>query len=507
MDIYPRQTTSGFDSSSRSRPKSLKPDKSGQPQSLTSSTMAVESGYGIEVAKPDIETKKEGFANKKLENMQAKIEDLEAKLRASQEERKNLSQELKHIKNEKEKATKRAIIAEQKVKQEQEQGEKDRKLLEEAQKANKTLQKKMDAMQKAADIEKANKKAPSPDVNGLQCGLDRAKAQLKKKQEEFQAQALKLQQATAKTQGLEKSLEARNAIVQELRQRIERLEQIKEEEECDRNKERARMRAYVEKMNAFKAKQTQEMEVFKASAVSQFNAQRKAYNALFKENAELKQRLSNVAIQDKDIADRIRLRNLIDQAQSRLAAAAELEPLIGPDNLPNPSLTWRLSLTGVSLEEDPRIGHAKALFADKNLDEQDRAFVESTQAFRHACLFTSKFRKGGNDLHQLMERADYLLSVERHVEKHPADAEILFPMLDYVCPLTDSGTANKSDTPGDPGRPGEPGTPKEAGTPGEADTPEASGEFGTPTEPGASGEYRNPEAPGTPGTSSKPDTP
>ena len=143
------------------------------------------------------------------------------------------------------------------------------------------------------------------------------------------------------------------------------------------------------------------------------------------------------AEQDKDIADRIRLRNLVDQAQSRLAGAAALEPLMGPDSLPNPSLAWRLALTAVSLEDDPRFGHAKSLFADKELEAHDRAFIESPQAFRHACQYASKFRKGGNDLHQLMDRADYLISVQRYVEKNPSEgvAEILYPMLNYVCPV------------------------------------------------------------------------
>ena len=264
----------------------------------------------LQVCKVDT-TRNEAFLNKKINHLQTKVESLERRLKESQDERKSVSQELKRTQHERDKTLKRAFTAEEKLKQTQIQLETVSNILAQAEKATKTLQKKVDELQKMrievlAEIEKgkaAPKKASnnnnnsSTDIVGLQCGLDRAKAQLKKKQEEFQTQTQKLQQASAKARDLEITLDERNKTIRDLEQKLERLEHLRADEKRDYNADRARMNALALKMQDAISQDTKKHEARMAEVHVKYLASCQARKLLVEESGELKRKLQDVLIQ------------------------------------------------------------------------------------------------------------------------------------------------------------------------------------------------------------------
>ena len=398
--------------------------------------------------------------------LEATIDELRVELRTSQEEAKRVAQELKHSQNERLRANERARTAEEKMAKVVEQGERDRReALLEKQRAQQ-LQKRVDNFVQCSKMQPScechcdskSKKAKdsAPDVAGLQRGLDKAKAQLKKKQDDFQAQAQILQQTTARFKNLELKFTEEQQSAERLQGRVTQLSSQMEGGRVQMNSERLAMGREIEKRDLLLnmardryqaataeigrlSRLLESAEVRSSRLVEQINRLEEQLNPTSYEPFGVSSvfllswcLLELTIAQDANIADRIRIRNLVDQVQERLAMKAGLTPS-GPGELL--SLTWRVAL-GPGVDDTSRVQRAKELLAGKELDQRDRVFLADEEALRHVCQHYSRFRKPGNDLHQLLTREGYMASIRRFLRINPSEdkGHALFAMADYVCP-------------------------------------------------------------------------
>lgn len=233
---------------------------------------------------------KEDLAHKKDVDMMLKVDDLETALAAAREERKKLTQDLKHSEKERAKAVERARATEEKMKAVSEQSEKDRAELVKEKKRVQQLQRKVDEFQRiqrlspredSSDGEKKKGKETNSntDVAGLQRGLEKAKAQLKKKQDEYQLQAVSLQQSNAKNKTLEAKISEDKITVDQRNKQIERLEARIEEDRAQRNSE-----SLSQEMEH--AKKIQSMKIEFESRERELRAENAAVMRQSKQNAE-----------------------------------------------------------------------------------------------------------------------------------------------------------------------------------------------------------------------------
>ncbi|KDR72575.1 hypothetical protein GALMADRAFT_252713 [Galerina marginata CBS 339.88] len=396
--------------------------------------------------------RKEELTYARVTTLETTIEELETLLRSTQEERKKVAQELKHTENERLKANERARNAEEKLKKALEQGEEDRKKAALERTRALQFQMRIDELQRntgPCDDVKAKKtkeKDTAPDVSGLQRGLERVKGQLKKKQDEFQAQAQALQQASVKVKNLEQSIADDRKRMESLQDEVHGFQRQMEEERIQMRSERLNMdmerkkggRQLMTEKDRFRELEVQ-TSADRARLKRLLDQEEERSDRLEEKVNKLEAKLSDLqdsvnyeALGDADIADRIRIRNLVDQVQERLASCAGLTPS-GPGELL--SLTWRVAL-GPSMDDLARVQKARDLLADKDLDEHDRAFIANHQVMLHACRHYSRFRKPGNDLHQFLGRDGYMTSVQRYLRFNPSDtaADALVSMVNYVCP-------------------------------------------------------------------------
>lgn len=99
-------------------------------------------------------------------------------------------------------------------------------------------------------------------------------------------------------------------------------------------------------------------------------------------------------IQDTALLDRIKLRNLLNIAQEKLARAAKLT------NTPiGASLVWRDRL-GCKQDFAARLATAHELLNQEydQLDERTRQFCDSSEGMRLACEKASEIRERGDDV-------------------------------------------------------------------------------------------------------------
>ncbi|KAF8899773.1 hypothetical protein CPB84DRAFT_1779936 [Gymnopilus junonius] len=408
-------------------------------------------------------THREEITLEKLRLLETTVDELRATIQSGEEECKKVAQDLRHAQNERLKANERARDAEERPKKALQQRELDLKETSEEKRKAQQLQKRIDGLLQEVQLaaqqyehdhaKSKNPKVAAAEVIGLQRGLDKAKAQLKKKQEEFQSQALTLQQMTVKVKNLEQRFDVDQMQIQRLEERLRMLTSQMEEERLQFRSERLSTNVDCQKgaglLSSMKKKyQAATAEIARLSRLLDFEVEKAAKREVQMNEVEtdLRQLLhseeerclrldeqlhSYEPLGDSNIADRIRIRNLVDQVQERLATKAGLKPS-GPGELL--SLTWRVAL-GPSVDDSSRVQRAKELLAGKDLDQHDRAFLADEEALRHVCQHYSRFRKPGNHLHQMLTRDGYLTSVHRYLKYNPSEdkGDALFAMVDYVC--------------------------------------------------------------------------
>ena len=136
--------------------------------------------------------------------------------------------------------------------------------------------------------------------------------------------------------------------------------------------------------------------------------------------------------QDEDIADRIRLRNLLDHAQAWLARKAGLGSTSEDQSTEYLSMIWRASLEPERSTRG-RVQAARNLLAGKDLGGVAQSFVDNTDAMQIVCEVWSRFRGRGNETHRTLDLDKYNLSIDRFFEMNPNDdgKPFLVSMLSY----------------------------------------------------------------------------
>ncbi|KAJ3496787.1 hypothetical protein NLJ89_g10437 [Agrocybe chaxingu] len=134
--------------------------------------------------------------------------------------------------------------------------------------------------------------------------------------------------------------------------------------------------------------------------------------------------------ENADVADRIRLRNLVDRSQMFLANQAGLET-IGEET---ESMAWRRCLNGVPAGPQ-RLAHARKLLECRSKNDRVRRFLDNTKALEVVCDFPSRLRQAGNDTHGSFPRSHYLESVKSSW-KYDAriEAKSLEALVDLIAP-------------------------------------------------------------------------
>ncbi|CAA7268358.1 unnamed protein product [Cyclocybe aegerita] len=125
------------------------------------------------------------------------------------------------------------------------------------------------------------------------------------------------------------------------------------------------------------------------------------------DNTSGTQKGKSYVIENADVADRIRLRNLVDRSQMFLANQAGLET-IGEET---ESMAWRRCLNGVP-PGPQRLAHARKLLERRSKNDRVRRFLDNTKALEVVCDFPSRLRQAGNDTHGSFPRSHYLESVK-----------------------------------------------------------------------------------------------
>ncbi|KAH9477765.1 hypothetical protein JR316_0009994 [Psilocybe cubensis] len=368
---------------------------------------------------------------------------LKEDLEASKEQCKESQRASKHWENQHRVAVNRARTAEEELKKRATQTDEARQQAEQERKKAQKLQAKVDELQKlqlqqqkvaqgSGELsKKPTKDTANPDLQGLSRKNDKLAAQLKKKQEEYQVKSLALQAATKELGELRTEVARLTTENGTVKSEIDMLRHIQKEVKAESDSELAQAKVEIAtrmRQLEFLGRRYQALKADLEKTDSTLLSEKETSERLRQKIREL---TAYEPLGDAEIADRIRIRNLIDQAQERLAIAAGLEPAPG-ESL---ALTWRLAL-GPGTNDAVRVERAKELLSGNNLSPGDIEFISNEEALHHACQSYSRFRAPGNDLHNMLDRAGYLTSLDRylkHVHSESARAP-LEAMVDYVCP-------------------------------------------------------------------------
>lgn len=125
--------------------------------------------------------------------------------------------------------------------------------------------------------------------------------------------------------------------------------------------------------------------------------------------------------EDADIADRVRLRNLVDTLQAYFAVKSKLhirEDFDKQYTVVNLSQEWRHQLGSGDIRA--RVERAKRLLGPCDLDLDARKIVANLAAMEILCAGPkSTYRERGNEIHEPFHPEQYKTSITRYFRHHP----------------------------------------------------------------------------------------